>query len=140
MGAKRVSKHSAAKHDPFLQGKQNLFGDLQVDAEVLTDEQKATAFLTKYQELVDPFETYKLYFQSSAKSEAWNMKDVKLYYTQLVLSGRWSEKKYVTVINDVFENGAVFSPVTLETKGRIYEEEGLSSQRRAASSRRRGRL
>lgn len=139
MGKKRTSKFDSARKDPLLQGAQGLIFDNMKPEDVfeLTDAQKATKFLSKYMEVIDPFVTYKEYFQASAKGEAWDMKDVKTQYVALVLKGNWSEEKYVTVINDIFENGAVFSPLTLDFRGRMYEAGQLASQKRQSTRRRR---
>lgn len=139
---KPSSKFGSIKATPLFQGETGLSFDNVASEEVieLTDEQKASRFLSKYQELVDPFVTYREYFEASAKGSGWDLKDVKTQYIKLVLSGKWPEAKYVTVINDIFEHGAVFSPLVLDTRGRMYEQQALASQRRSASTRRRGRV
>lgn len=142
MTKKPVSKFDSVKNDPLLQGKKGLEFDNISESESteLTPAQKATVFLSKYMDVIDPIDTYSDYFHTSAKGEAWELKDIKTQYVNLVVSEKWSEEKYVAVINDIFENRAIFSPLTLDIRGRMYEQGSLSSQQRLARNKRRGRL
>lgn len=129
-------KKPPAKHNPLFNQENALdFGE-DFDPKVLSDEEKQDAFLSKYMDIVDPIIVYKKYFESSAKDIDHIFRDVKLYYKKLVLQGSWSERKYVEVINDLFENRVVISVVTLDRSGLMYDKGQLSSQRK---SRRTGR-
>lgn len=131
-----MKKNVPTKRHPLFQKENTLdFGDFEVDE--LTEDQKTDAFISKYMDVFDPIKTYEKYFKSSAKSVDHILRDVKLYYKKLVLQGEWSEKKYVVVINDIFENNTPFTVVTLDRNGLLFEKEQLASQRRAKTGSRR---
>lgn len=122
-------KEQSIRRHPLYQGEPTLdFGE-DLDITELTEEQKCSLFLSKYQELVDPLVKYEKYFNSTAKGIDHIFRDVKLYYKKLVLEGTWTEKKYVTVLDDIFSNRAIFSVVTLDRAGLMFDRGGLSSQR-----------
>lgn len=129
-------KKPPAIHNPLFNHEPTLdFGE-DFDLNVLSDEEKSDAFLAKYMNIVDPIITYAKYFESSAKSVDHIFKEVKIYHKKLVVNGSWSERKYVEVINDLFENRVIISVVTLDRSGLMYDKGQLSSQRK---SRRTGR-
>jgi len=129
-------KKPAAKHNPLFMKDENAldFGE-DFDPKVLTVEEKQDDFMSKYMENIDPVGRYEKYFQSSAKSVDHILRDVKLFYKKLVLEGSWSDRKYVEVINDLFENRITISVVTLDRSGLMYDKGQLTSQRKV----RRGR-
>lgn len=131
-------KEMPAKHNPLFMKDENAldFGE-DFDPKVLTDEEKQDAFMSKYMDKIDPVGRYEKYFKSSAKDIDHILRDVKLYYKKLVLEGSWTERKYVEVINDLFENRTVISVVTLDRSGLMYDKEQLSSQRKVKKGRRR---
>lgn len=131
-------KKPPAKHNPLFKKEENAldFGE-EFDPKVLSSEEKQDAFLSKYMELVDPVGKYNKYFESSAKGVDHILRDVKLYYKKLVLEGSWSERKYVEVIDDLFENRVVISIVTLDRSGLMYDKGQLASQRNKTRSGRR---
>lgn len=134
-----MKKNIPVKHHPLFQEEPTLdFGE-EFDVTELTEDQKVDAFLSKYMDIFKPVETFGKYFESSAKGIDHIFRDVKLYYKKLVLNGNWTEKKYVTVINDIFENKIVFSVATLDRSGLLFEKEMLGSQRRAKTGSRRRR-
>lgn len=142
MGKKKPSKFGAAKHDPLLQGNRGLdFSNLK-PAEVveLTDEQKATAFLSRYLEVEHPISRFHTYFESSVKGEAWELKELKQFYLKLVVAGKWSEEKFITVANSIYRDNQVMSAVVLDARGRMYDNGGLKEPEKRGSSRRRGRI
>jgi len=131
-----MKKNIPTKRHPLFKEEETLdFGDFEVTE--LTEDQKVDAFISKYMEIFDPIETFSKYFESSAKGVDHILRDVKLYYKKLVLQGNWSEKKYVVVINDIFENRIPLTVVTLDRSGLLFEKEKLNSQRRAKTGSRR---
>lgn len=106
----------------------------------LTDEEKAQSFISKYQENVDPVGKFKDYFENSAMTVQAIFKIIKESYKKLVINGKWDEKKFVAVITDIFEEGRVFSPISVDLTGKLFDEGRLSSQVRAKNRQRRRRL
>lgn len=130
-------KKPAAKHNPlFMKDESALdFGE-DFDPQVLTIEEKQDQFMSKYMDNIDPVGRYEKYFQSSAKGVDHILRDVKLFYKKLVLEGSWSERKYVEVVNDLFENRVTISVVTLDRSGLMYDKGQLASQRKIRRGRR----
>lgn len=145
MSNHKRSKHGdgSARNDPFLSGLKGLDFDGVDEEEIteLTDEQKATVFLSKYQEKYDPFITFKNYFEASVKGEAWDMRELKNYYLKLVVRGNWSEEKLVTVVNSIYRDNQTMSPVVIDARGRKYDNGSLRvPSETGTNSRRRGRI
>jgi hypothetical protein len=137
-----MAKDIAAKRNPLFTGERPLAFDGLADAEVtrLTDAQEADSFLAKYMDVIDPVGTYAEYFRSSVKNVDHLLKEVKNYYRKLVVNGDWKERKYVQVLNDIFEKRLVLSPNTLEWGGKMFEKGELASQLREARANRRRRV
>lgn len=129
-----MDNYTSVKRHPLFQGENTLdFGD-EFDVQSLTDEQKADSFMSKYMDVINPIKTYETYFKSSAKSVDHILRDVKLYYRKLVLTNKWSEKKYVKVINQIFEKKLPLTVATLDRGGLIHDRE--NSTKRSRRSRR----
>ena len=135
------------KEQPIIRRNARLVGDggLSFDNQdelnfELTDEEKAQGFISKYQENVDPVGKFKDYFENSAMTVQAIFKIIKESYKKLVINGKWSEKKFVAVITDIFEEGRVFSPLSVDLTGKLFDEGRLSSQVRAKNRQRRRRL
>lgn len=132
-----MDKNIANKHNPLFKEQQGLqFDNVNEPITILTEDQKVDKFLSKYLEVVNPVSTYKSYFESSAKEINHILKEIKNYYKKLVLNGTWSEKKYVLVINDIFENKMLFSINTLDISGLKYDKGTLQNQSRNTKRRR----
>lgn len=122
-------KNEPIVRHPLYQGENALdFGE-DFNLTELTPEQETDAFLSKYQQIVDPIVKYSKYFESSAKGIDHIFRDVKIYYKKLVIEGNWSEKKYVAVLDDIFTNRAVLTITTLDLAGLRYDNGKLTSQR-----------
>jgi len=120
------------KRNPLMSGSEGLSFD-NIESEeliLLTDSQKSEKFLSKYLEVVHPFTRFKEYFNSSAKTNSHLLKEIKTFYIKLVLSEKWSEKKYVACINDIFENKLVLGVTTLDLAGIKFDKGQLASQKR----------
>lgn len=125
-----MKKNMPKKHHPFYKGHSMLdFGEQTEDLLVKTDRQKMDGFLSKYMDLFNPVEEYEKYFQNSAKTVDHILKEVKTFYKKLVIDGGWSEKKYVVVLNDIFENNVPLSLPVLDNKGFLFDKEMLDSQK-----------
>lgn len=132
-----MKKQVATKHHPLFQNEETLdFGEFE-DVTELTVDQEVDAFLSKYMDVINPVGTYKTYFDSSAKTIDHILRDVKLYYKKLVLEGKWSERKYVEVINSIFEQKLPISVTVLDTSGLMFDRKALPSQKRSNGRRRR---
>lgn len=142
MAKKKPSKFGAAKHDPLLIGNRGLDFENLKPAEVveLTDEQKATAFLSRYLETEHPISRYRPYFEASVKGEAWELKELKQFYLQLVVSGKWSEDKFIEIVNSIYRDNQVMSAVVLDARGRMFDNGALKEPVKRGNSRRRGRI
>lgn len=125
-----MDNNTSVKRHPLFQGESTLdFGD-ELDVQSLTDEQKVDAFMSKYMDVINPIKTYETYFKSSAKSVDHILRDVKLYYRKLVLTNKWSEKKYVKVINQIFEKKLPLTVATLDRGGLIHDRENNTKRSR----------
>lgn len=131
-----MRREIATKHHPIAQSSNMLDLDIGFEEE-LTDEQKADLFMSKYMDTMKPLERYSKYFESSAKSFEHILRDVKLNYKKLVLNGSWTERKYVTVIDDILTNRSVLSVITLDRGGLMYDKNNLASQRNSRGNGRR---
>jgi hypothetical protein len=105
-----------------------------------TDKQEADRFLTKYMQIVDPIITYQEYFDSTAKSIEYIFREIKVYYQKLVLNANWTERKYVAVINNIFENRMVFGVIALDRAGLLYDKGQLDTKSQPKRVERRRRI
>lgn len=134
------------KRNPLLQGHPGLEFDNLTPEEVIatTDDQKTETFLSRYLESFHGdrdggTDRFSRYFGSSAKGEAWELRDIKLHYKNLVLSGKWEEDKFVAVLNSLYEDHLLITPLTLEARGKFYDQGKLRGGPRGYA-RRRGRI
>ena len=125
--------------DATLAGASSLFDALEVDdaPEVeITDQEKASFFLSHYMSDVDPIVRYERYFEDSVKDVDLIFHDVKLYYTKLVLNGTWDEAKYVRVLDRVFTTNKPLNVYTFDTFGRLYDNGSMDPGKRKVVRRR----
>ncbi len=142
MNQKKKSKFGSIKADPLFHRAQSLeFEDFDSEEILeLTEDQKASAFLSEYLENHNPIGYYPKYFASSVKGEAWELKELKQFYIRLVLSKKWSEEKFIAVVNSIYRDNQVMSTIVLDARGRIFDNGGLREVEGRGSSRRRGRI
>lgn len=116
-------KNLPIKRTPLMLGHQGLVFENVPEEDVtkLTDDQKASRFLSKYQQVVDPITTYEDYFESSVKSVDFIFKEIKTFYKKLVLQSNWTERKYVASVNNIFANNMILGVVSLDRSGRFYD-------------------
>lgn len=99
------------------------------EAVVLSDEEKASYFLSQYNELVDPFESYPSYWESTALDYDITLAKVREGYKRYVLGNFcWTEDKYVAVINEIFEREMTFTQFSFDRISKLYDREDLDSQ------------
>lgn len=129
-----MSKKSV-RRDPLMQRKTPLeFDNVERDELLaLSDEQKQDRFLSRWMDTVHPFSAYPRVFKRGdrAADDANKIfREIKNFYKRYVINGEWSEKKYVIVINAIFEQRAMLGPLTIDRFGKTYDEGNLPSQRR----------
>ncbi len=142
MRKKKTSKFESAKADPLLRQAPGIQFDNIEAADIieLTDAQKATAFLSRYLETEHPISRFHSYFEASVKGEAWEMKELKRFYSQLVIPGKWSEEKFIAIANGIYEDNQLMTAVVLDARGRLFDNGSLKPKEKPGQSRRRGRI
>lgn len=96
---------------------------------VLSPEEKASFFLSEYNELVDPFTRFPHYWRTSALDPDVILAGVRNGYKRYVLgSFEWTEDKFVAVINEIFERDMEFTQFSFNAISRLYDREELDSQ------------
>ena len=119
-----------ARRNPLLKQEPTLsFDDLGEEALLeLTPEQQQDRFLSRWMELVDPYDTYPRVFRRGEKAGDRVLREIKLYYRTLVVEGDWTERKYVMVVNSMLEGRVPINSFSLDKWGHRYEEELLPVQ------------
>ena len=131
-----MKKKVAARKNPLFKGENTLdFGE-DVAIHTMTHEEESTLFLSHYQLYIDPLTRYAKYFETSAKDIDYLFLEIKRYHMQLVLKGKWSEDKYVAVLDDIFTNRAALTVTVLDALGFRYDKGTLDAQRTTSSRRR----
>lgn len=140
---KRKTKFGSVKRDPLLQQLPGLAFDNLDPAQVieLTDSQKATAFISRYLATEHPISNYRAYFESSIKGEAWELKELKGFFIELVIANKWSEEKLIAVVNSIYRDNQIMSIPSVDARGRMYDQGRLvDPKEQIVSSRRKGRI
>jgi len=142
MRKKKTSKFESAKADPLLRQAPGLQFDNITTAELieLTDAQKATAFLSRYLETEHPISRFHSFFEASVKGEAWELRELKRFYSQLVIPKKWSEEKFIEVANSIYQDNQLMTAVVLDARGRLFDNGSLKPREKPGESRRRGRI
>jgi hypothetical protein len=128
----KSNRKTSLKRDPLLAHETPLSFDNISENETLklSEEQAKDAFLSKWMDVVDPFIEYPKIFKNDAAESRKLLREIKNFYKRYVIDAAWSEKKYVFVINSIFETRSVFGPYSIERFGKLYDTEALPSQRR----------
>jgi hypothetical protein len=140
------SKSGSLKNDPLFQQQPALqFDNLQPEEAIeLTDAQKAAGFISRYLDHLKEGDLYhkKLepYFKGSVKDWGWELRDFKRFYLQLVVSGKWPEKKFITVLDSIISDNQILGDVVLDVRGKMYDQGRLEGVGQSVPSRRRGRI
>lgn len=140
------SKAGSIKNDPLFQQQPGLeFDNLKAGESIeLTDSQKATGFISRYLDHLKEGDLYheKLepYFKGSVKDWGWELRDFKRFYVQLVVSGKWPEKKYIVVLDSIIADNQILGDVVLDVRGKMYDQGRLEASGQSVPSRRRGRI
>lgn len=95
----------------------------------LTNDEKVDYFMAKYMKEINPVGRYDKYFKASGKTLSHLLKEIRQFYKKLVLEGTWSEKKYISVIDEIFSNLNDFNIFTLERHGLAYEKRNINGGR-----------
>lgn len=113
----------------FLNPQGALNFDNTEQAVVLSSEEKASYFMSQYNEIVDPFKRFPRYWQSTALDFEITLAKVRDGYKRYVLGEfEWEEDKFVTVINEIFERDMTFTQFSFNSISRLYDREQLDSQ------------
>lgn len=98
-------------------------------AVVLSADEKASYFLSQYNEIVDPFRRYPDYWASTAIDFDITLGKIRDGYKRYVLgSFSWTEDKFVTVVNELFERDMTFTQFSFDRISKLYDREDLDSQ------------
>lgn len=96
---------------------------------VLSTEEKASYFMSQYNEIVDPFRRFPGYWKSTAIDFEITLGKIRDGYKRYVLgSFEWTEDKFVTVVNEIFEREMTFTQFSYDRIARLYDREDLDSQ------------
>lgn len=122
-------RRTPIKRDPFFTGamKPLDFGDETETLMEMSDDDKASKFLSDYMDVNNPVGKHKKYFASSAKDTGHILRDVKLFYKRLVLTGKWDEEKFTDVLDLIFAELLDFNTVTMDRVGLRVERKKLGS-------------
>jgi hypothetical protein len=140
------SKAGSLKNDPLFQQQPALqFDNLEPEEAIeLTDAQKAAGFISRYLDHLKEGDLYhkKLepYFKGSVKDWGWELRDFKRFYVHLVVSGKWEEKKFITVLDSIISDNQILGDVVLDVRGKMYDQGRLEATGQSVPSRRRGRI
>jgi len=96
---------------------------------VLSAEEKASFFMSEYNSIVDPFTRFSSYWRSTAIDFDITLGKIRDGYKRYVLgSFEWTEDKFVTVVNEIFERDMTFTQFSFDRISRLYDREELDSQ------------
>ena len=96
---------------------------------VLSAEEKASFFMSEYNSIVDPFTRFSSYWRSTAIDFDITLGKIRDGYKRYVLgSFEWTEDKFVTVVNEIFERDMTFTKFSFDRISRLYDREDLDSQ------------
>lgn len=113
----------------FLSPQGALNFDNTEQAVVLSAEEKSSYFMSQYNEIVDPFRRFPLYWQNTALDFDITLGRIRDGYKRYVLgSFGWTEDKFVTVVNEIFERDMTFTQFSFDRISRLYDREDLDSQ------------
>lgn len=113
----------------FLNTKGALNFDNGGDAVVLSAEEKASFFMSQYNEIVDPFRRFPNYWSSTALDFDITLAKLRDGYKRYVLgSFGWDEDKFVAVVNEIFERDMTFTQFSFDRISKLYDREELDSQ------------
>jgi len=103
--------------------------DNTTEAVVLSDEEKASYFMSEYNSIVDPFTRFPGYWSNTALDFDIILAKLREGYKRYVLgSFGWTEDKFVTVVNEIFERDMTFTQFSFDRISRLYDREDLDSQ------------
>lgn len=120
----------------FLSTNGGLNFDNLTQSVVLSNEEKASYFMSQYNEIVDPFRRFPGYWRNSSVDFDITLHQLREGYKRYVLGEfHWSEDKFVTVVNEIFERELSFNQFSFDRISRLYEREELDSQNQRARRR-----
>lgn len=98
-------------------------------AVVWSRDESASFFMSQYNEIVDPFRRFPQYWQNTAIDYEITLGKIKDGYKRYVLGDfDWSEDKFVTIVNEIFERELIFTQFSFDRISKLYDREALDSQ------------
>lgn len=130
-----AKKNTPNKRDPLMRGLTPLPFDNVSESELLElkPKDRASLFLSTFDETFNPHVTYAKYFANSPKERNHILAEIKTYYIHFVENGNWTERKYAKALVKIFETGLPMSPIS-------FDRVGEQLDRRAGVTKKRGRL
>jgi hypothetical protein len=116
-----MSYKVSSRRSPEHQGQPSLFEGTDEDHDTVSDESKATNFLSRFQYYIKPFSKYSNYFNSSGMDRGHICSEIKRHYIDYVLGFGWSERKYVYALEYVFFNNKPLLEETVYDGGMDYD-------------------
>lgn len=124
-----MNKKFSKRRDPHLLGLETLaFDNVGEEISELSDKDKTDIFYLKFMDTFDPIKEYESYFKNNPKSLSRVLKEIKNYYSILVLQGDWSERKYAEVLARLFQGGVTLNSYTLEKMGNLIDNSKKNSR------------
>lgn len=127
-----MRKSEPYKRHPLYQHENPL--DLGLDGigtpEEMTPEQRASAFLSNFQQYQGGTESYRRYLESSAKEASYIFLEIKRYYIALVVRKGWTERKYLDAICEIFDKRMILGTLTLDRIGLKIDRDNAVRDRR----------
>lgn len=100
-------------------------------AVVLSDEERASYFMSQYNEIVDPFRRFPRYWELSGIDYEITLGQLRNSYKRYVLGSHgWTEDKFVAVAEQIFERELLFTQFSFDRMGKLYERRELDAQPR----------
>ena len=118
-----MSYKVSSRRSPEYQDQPSLFEGTDVDHDTVSDESKATNFLSRFQYYIKPFSKYSNYFNSSGMDKGHICSEIKRHYIDYVLKFGWREQKYVYALESVFYYNKPLIENTICDYGRDYDYE-----------------
>lgn len=129
MSRSKYDPKYARKRNPLLLGHEPLaLGDEGVDMEeilLLTPQQAADEFLSRWMETVDPIVKYKRYFTETVDVNSHEEMDralatIKRLYRACVVEVEWDEYKFVTVLDHLLSSNMALAMENMAKAEELY--------------------
>lgn len=124
-----MARISAYKNPHYLENLPLEFDNYSTeDTMSLTVEEKQERFMSKYLHVIRPFSQYAEYYPAVQTQPQVFLKMVKNFYKTYVIGEKWSEEKYVKVIDHLCVKYYKLSHKSIVKYGEVYERGDLDIQ------------